>query len=198
MLSHTTCCCCVVQSLSHIRLFVSQRPAARQASLSFASPRVCSNSCPLSWWCFSTISSSVIPFSSCPQSLPVSGSFAMSQLFASGDQSIGASASALVLPMKFQGWFALGLTGLMSLLSKGLSRVFSTTVQKHQLVGTQSSLWSNSHMTTGKTIAFTIWTFVSKVMSLLFNMLYRLVIAFRPRSKRLLISWLQSPPTVIL
>ena len=90
-------------------------------------PGVCSNSCPLSQWCHPTISSSFVPFSSCLQSLPASGSFPMSQLFASGDQSIGASASASVLPMNIQGWFPLGLTGLISLQSKGLSRVFSNT-----------------------------------------------------------------------
>ena len=98
----------------------------------------CSNSCPLSWWCHLTISSSVIPFSSCLQSFSASGSFLRSQFFASGDQSIGASASASVLPMNIQDWFPLGL---ISLQSKGLSRVFSnTTVQKHQFFSTQLSL----------------------------------------------------------
>ena len=93
------------------------------------SPEVCSNSRPSSWWCHPTISSSVIPFSSCPESFPASGSFPMSQLFTSGDQSIGASAS--VLPMNIQGWFPLWWTGWISLQSNGLSRVFSnTTVQK--------------------------------------------------------------------
>ena len=96
-------------------------------------PTAYSNSRPLSWWCHPTISSSVIPFSSCLQSFPVSGSFSMSQFFASGSQSIGASASASVLSMNIQGWFPLGLTGLISLQSKGLSRVFSrTTIGKHQ------------------------------------------------------------------
>ena len=109
-------------------------------------PGVNSNSCPLSQWCHPTISSSVIPFSSCLQSFPASGSFPMSQFFASGGQSIGASASASVLPMNIQDWFPLGLTGLISLLFKGLSRVFSsTTVQKHQFFGAQTSLWSSSH-----------------------------------------------------
>ena len=99
-------------------------------------PGGCSNSCPLSRWCHPTISSSVVPFSSCLQSFPASGSFPMSQFFSSGDQSIGASASTLVLPMYFQDWSPLGLTGLISLQSKGLSRVFSnTTVQKHQFFG---------------------------------------------------------------
>ena len=113
---------------------------------------------------------------------------------------IGNSTSASVFPMNIQVWFPLGFTGLVSLLFKGLSRVFSsTTVWKHQFFGTQPSLWSNSSsMTTGKTIALMRRTFVSKVMSLLFNMLYRFVIAFPPRSKHLLISGLQSSPTVTL
>ena len=96
------------------------------------SPRVCSNSCPWSWWCHPNNSSSVAPFSSCPQSFPASGSFPMSQLLASGGQSIGASALASVLPMNIQGWFPLWLTGLISLLSKRLPRVLSsTTIWKH-------------------------------------------------------------------
>ena len=98
-----------------------------------STPGVYSNSCPLSWWCHPAISSSVIPFSSCLQSFPASGSFQMSQLFASGGQSIGVSASASVLPMSIQDWFPLGWTGWISLQSEGLSRVFSnTTVQEHQ------------------------------------------------------------------
>ena len=111
------------------------------------SPRAISNPCPSSQWYYLTISSSVIPLSSCLQSFPASGSFPMSQLFASGGQSTGASAS--VLPMSIQGWFPLGFTGFISLLSKGLSKVFfSTTVQKHQFFGAQPSLWSNSHIHT--------------------------------------------------
>ena len=107
--------------------------------------KVYSNSCPSSWWCHSTISSSVVPFSSRLQSFPASGSFPMSQLFASGSQSIGDSASASVLAMNIQGWFPLGLTGSISLQSKGLSRVF-TTVDKHQFFGAQLFLWSSSHI----------------------------------------------------
>ena len=104
-------------------------------------PGACSNSCPSSQWCHPTISSSVIPFSSHLQSFPASGSLPMSQFFTSGGQSIRVSASALVLPMNIQDWFPLGLTGLISLWSKGLSRVVSNTkVQKHQLFGTQFSL----------------------------------------------------------
>ena len=107
------------------------------------------NSCPSSRWCHPTISSSVIPFSSRLQSFPASGSFPVSQFLTSGGQSIGASASASVLPMNIQNWFPLGLTGLISLQSKELSRVFSnTTVQKHQFFGPQLSLWSNFHIHT--------------------------------------------------
>ena len=114
-----------------------------------STPRVYSNSCPLSRWCQPAISSSVVPFSSCPQSLPASGSFPMSQLFAWGGQSIGVSASASVLPMNTQDPSPLGWTGWISLQSKGLSRVFSsTTIRKHQFFGAQPSLWSNSHVYT--------------------------------------------------
>ena len=109
-------------------------------------PGVYSNSCPSSRWCHPAISSSVDPFSSCPQFCPASGSFPMSQLFAWGGQSIRVSASASVLPMNIQDWSPLGWTGWISLQSKGLSRVFSsTTVQKHQFFGTQLSSQSNSH-----------------------------------------------------
>ena len=172
---------------------------ARPPCLSL-SPRVCSDSWPLSWWSHPTTSSFVIPFSSSPQSFQASGSFPMNWLFASGNQSIRASAS--VLPMNVQGWFPLGLTGLTSLLSKRLSRLFSSImVQRHQFFGTQSSIMvqpSHLYMTTGKTIALTIRTLVIKMMSLLFNMLSRFVLAFLSRNSHLLILWLQSPSTVIL
>ena len=112
-------------------------------------PRVYPNSCPLSRWCHPNISSSVVPFSSYPQSFPASGSFQMSQLFTSGGQSIGVSATTSILPMNTQDWSSLEWTGLISLESKGLSRVFSnTTVQKHQLFGSQLSSQSNSHIHT--------------------------------------------------
>ena len=112
-------------------------------------PGVHLNSCASSWWCHPAISSSVIPFSSCPQSLPASESFPMSQLFSWGGQSIGVSAFALVLPMNTHDWSPLGWTGWISLQSKGLSRVFSnTTVQKHQFIGAQLSSQSNSHIHT--------------------------------------------------
>ena len=111
-------------------------------------PGVHSNSCPSSWWCHPAISFSVVPFSSCPQSLQASGSFPVSQLFTWGGQSIAVSASASILPMNTQGW-SLVWTGWISLQSRGLSRVFSnTTVQKHQFFGTQLSSQSNSHIHT--------------------------------------------------
>ena len=131
------------------------------------SPGICSNSFPLSRWCHPTVSSSVTLFS-CLQSFPASGSFPVSQFFTLGGQSIGASASASVLPVNIQDWFPSGLTGLISLKSKGLSKVFfSIIVWKHQFFGIQPSLWCNSHpyMTTGKTIALTRWTFVGKITS---------------------------------
>ena len=113
------------------------------------SPRVCPSSCPLSWWCYLTIPSSTVRFSFYLQPFPASESFLMSQLFASGGQSIGASTSTSVLAVNIQGWFPLRLTSVISLQSKGLSRVFSsTTVWKHQFFSTQSSFWSNSHICT--------------------------------------------------
>ena len=157
-------------------------------------PGVNSNSCPLSWWCHPTISSSVVPFSSRRQSFPASGSFPMSQLFISGGQSLGVSASASVLPMNIQDWFPLGWTGWISLQSKGLSKSLlqhhnsKASLLRHSAFFTVQL--SHPYMTTGKTIALTRWTFVGKVMFLLFNMLFRLVITFLPKSKRLLISWL--------
>ena len=156
-----------------------------------------SNSCALSLWCHPTISSSVIPFSTRVHSFPGSGSFQMNQFFASGGQSFGVSVSTSVLPMNIQDWFPLGWTGYISLQSKGLSSL----LQHHS--SKASILWcsaffivqlSHPYTTTGKTIALTRWTFVGKIMSLLFNMLPRLVIIFLPRSKRLLISWFHSHP----
>ena len=144
----------------------------------------------------------VVPFSSCHQSLPASESFPMSQLFAWGGQSTGGSALASFLPKKSQGWVPLGWTGWIPLQSKGLSRVFSnTTVQRYQFLSAQLSLSSNSHIHTWlleKPYLWTRRTFVGKVVFLLFNMQFRLVITFLPRSKHLLISWLQSPSAVIL
>ena len=130
------------------------------------------------------------PFSSCLQPFSAPGSFPISQFFTSGGQRIGASASASVLPVNIQDQSPLGRTGLISLQSKGLSRVFSNTiVQKHRLALSFFMVQlPHPYMTTGKTIALTRWTFVGEVISLLFNMLTRLVIAFLPRSKHLLIS----------
>ena len=150
------------------------------------SPGVCSNSCPLSWWCYLTTSSSAALFSFCLQSFSASGSFSMSWFFASCGHSIGASASASVLLVSIQGWFPLGLTGLISLLSKGLSRVF---LQHHN--SKAPNLWRSAffmvqrsllYMTTGKTIALTIWTFIGKMMCLLFNMLSRFLTAFKKQA----------------
>ena len=150
------------------------------------SPRDCSNLCPLSQWCHPTCSLFVTPFSSCPQSFLASGSFPMSRFFASGGRSIGASASASVLPMNVQCWFPLGWTGLISLLSKGLSRIFSNTmVWTHQFFSAQPCLWSNSHICTWllKNQNFDYMGFVCKVMSLVFNIMSRSVIAFLPKGK---------------
>ena len=131
-----------VQSLSSVRLFATPWTTACQASLSITNSQRLPNSRPLSWWCHPTISSSVVPFSSCPQYFPASGSFQMSQLFTSGGQSIGVSASTSVLPVSTQDWSPLGWTGWISSQSKGLSRVFSnTTVQKHQFFCAQLSLY---------------------------------------------------------
>ena len=131
---------CLVMS-SSLQLHESQNARPRCPS---PTPGIHPNPCPSSQWCHPAIKSSVVPFSSCPQSLPASESFPVSQLFSSGGQSIGALAS--VLPMNIHDWFPLGWTGLISLLSKGLSTVFSsTTVQKHEFFGAQPSLWSSFH-----------------------------------------------------
>ena len=177
-----------VQSLIRVRLFATPWAAACQASLSFTN----------SWSLLKlTCIELVMPCNHlilcCPLLLlpPIPPSIRVfsSESFASGDQSIGVSASASILPMNKQDWSSLGWTGWISLQSKGLSRVFSnTTVQKHQFFGTQLSSQSNPHTHTWpleKTIALTRWTFVDKVMSLLFNMQSRLVITFLPRSKHL-------------
>ena len=164
-------------------------------------PRAYQNSCLLSWWCHPTIPSSVVPFSSCLQSVSASRSFQISQLFASGGQSIGVSASISVLSMNTQDWSPLGWTGWISLQFKGLKSLlqhYSSKASVLQCSAFFTVQLSHPYMTTGKTIALTRRTFVGKVMSLLFNMLSGLVITFLPRSKCLLISWLQSPSAVIL
>ena len=129
-----------LQSLTHVRLFVTPWTAAHHASLSITNVQSCSNSCPSSWWCHVTISNLCCPLLLCLQSFSASGSFPTSQFFTSCSQSIEVSASASGLPMNVQDWFPLGLTAWISLLSKGLPRVFSSTiVWKHQFFGTQPS-----------------------------------------------------------
>ena len=182
-----------VQLLSHVQLFVTPWITAHKVSLSITN----SQSLPKLMSIESVMPSNHLIL--CRLSPPAFNlsqlqSFQMNQFFASGGHSIGVSASASIFPMNIQDWFPLGWTGWISLLSKRLSRVFSnTTVQKHQKHNFLHSAFfivqlSHSYMTTGKTIALTRQTFVGKVMSLLFNMLSRLVITFLPRSKRLLIS----------
>ena len=169
-------------------------------------PAACSNSCPLNQWCHPTISSSVIPFSSCPQSFSASESCPVSQLFISGGQNIGASALAMSIYSTHNSNDYLGLISFridwFDLLA--LQGTLKSLLQHHS--SKASILWrsaffmtqlSHLHMTTESTIAGTMWTFVSKVISLLFNTLSRFVIAFLPRSNHLLISWLQSPSAVI-
>ena len=175
--------------------------AALQACLSITNSQSLLKLSPLNQWCHPTISSSVIPFSSCLLSFPASGSFPMSQFFTSGGQSPRASASSLVLPMNTQDWSPLGWTGWISLQSKGLSRVFSNTTVQSINSSVLSFLYSPTLPSIHdywKTIALTRRTFVGKVMSLLFNMLSRYVRAFLVRSKCLLISWLQPSTAVIL
>ena len=156
-------------------------------------PRAYSNSCPWSQWCHPTISSPIVPFSSCLQSFPASGSFPMSQFFASGGQSIGASAPASVLPMNIEDCFPLEWTNHPDFLA--VQRTLENLLQHYQESVLQYSAFfrvhlSQPYMTSGKTIALTRWAFVGKVISLLLNMLSRWVIAFLPRSKCLLIFFL--------
>ena len=167
------------------------------------SPKLCLSSCPLHWWYHLAISSSDTLFSFCHQSFPASGAFPMSQLFTSNDQNAGVSASASVLSQSIQGWFPLGLNAFISLLFKGTLRSLFQNLRTSKAWILQWSAFftvqlSQPYVTTGKTIALTIWTFIGRVMSLLFNTLSRFVIAFLPRSKHFLISWLQSPSAVIL
>ena len=190
-----------VQSLSRVWLFATPGTAACQASLSITNSWSLLNSCPLSQWCHTTISSSVTPFSSCLQSSPASGSLTMSQFFASGGQNIGVSASTSVLPMNFQDWFPLGWTGWISLQSRGLSRVFSNTRVQSINSLVLSFLYSPTLTFIHdywKKKSFASQTFTGKLMSLLFNVLSMFVITFLPTCKHLLISWLQSPSAVIL
>ena len=166
----------VLQSLSHVQLFMTPWTTARRLLCPSVSPGAGSNSCPSSRWYHPTISSSVALFSFCLQSFPASGSFQMNRLFTSSAQSIGASAT--VLPMNIQNWFPLGLTGLISLLSRWLSKESSPAPRFKTINCVVLSLLYGPALTSirnyWKTITLTIWTFVSKVMPLLFNMLSRL------------------------
>jgi len=165
------CCCSVTKSYSNLLT-----PWLQLARLSCPSltPGVCSVSCLLSWWCYLTISSSAAPFYFCLQSFLASESFLMSWLFSSGGQSIGASTSASVLPMNTQGWFPLGLTSLISSVQetlRGLLQHHSSKVSIFQRSVFFMVQFSHQYVTIRKTIALSLWTFVSKVMSLFFVML---------------------------
>ena len=184
---------CFLLLFSHPVVFNSLRPQGPQHArppCPSSSPEVCPSSCPLHRWCHPA-SHSLTPSSSALNLFPASGTFLMSQLFASVDQNTGASASALVLPKCIQGWFPLRLTGLISLLSKGLSGVFSsTTVRRHQLFDVLPSLQSSSHnhaWPLGRPQPWLYRPFVGRVICLLFNTLSRFVIIFLPRSNHLLI-----------
>ena len=173
----TVCCSVMSDSLQPHGLQHARLPCP------LLSPGACSNSCPLNPWSHPTISSSVAPFSPCPQSFPASGFFfPMSWLFSSGGQSIGASALALVLPMSIQDWFALGL-GVWSPCCSGDSQEsFPAPHSKASILWCSAFFmvhFSHHYMTTGKSINLTIWTFVGKVMSLLLNILSKFVIAFQ-------------------
>ena len=195
-----------VQSLSRVHSLRSHESQHTRPPCPSPTPELRSDSRPSSQWCHPAISSSVVPFSSCLQSFPASESFQMSQFFTSGDQCIGISASASVLPMNIQDWSPLAWTGWISQESLlGTEGTLKSLFQHHS--SKASILWhsafftvqldSHPYMTTGKTIALTRQTFAGKVMSLLFNMLSRFVITFLPKNKHLLISWLQSPSAVI-
>ena len=184
----------VVQLPSHVWLFVISRTAACQASLSLTILEFSPSSCSLHQWCHPAVSFSDVLFS-CPQSFPASGTFPMSHLFASDGQNTGVSAS--VLPVKIQGWSPLRLVWFPChprdfqepSPASQLERIYSLVLFMVQ--------FSQLYMTTGKTIALTIGTFVGRLMSLLFNTLSGFVVTFLPRSNNLLISWLQSSSAVI-
>ena len=187
--------CC---SLSRVQLFVTPWIAARQSSLSITSPSPYSNSCPLSQWCHAIISSSIVPFSSCLQAFPASGSFLTSWLFVSvAKVLVSVSSVGISSSNKYSGLISFRIDWLDLLAVQG---IFKTLLQHHS---PKASILQHSPFfrvqlsypftTAGKPTALTIWTFVGKVMSLLFNSLCRFVITFLPRSKRLLISWQHSP-----
>ena len=192
-LSRDPCCCCSVAKT--MRPHGLQRARLPCPSLP---PGVCSNSCPLNKWCHPTTRASVIPFSSGPQSFPASRSFPASQLFTPGGQSIGAPALVSVLPINIQGWFLLGFVGLISLLSRRLSRVFSnTTIWKHQFFGTQPSLWSKSHLCTWLLEKSQLWPLSAKCCPCFLTCCLCLSQLFF-QGASILISWLRSLSTVIL
>ena len=183
----------VVQSLSYVQHFATHGVQHARLPCPSLSPGVCSNSCSLSQWYYSNISSSVSPFSSCPQSFPASGSFPMNRLFTSVGLNIVASASVSVLPMNIQGWRPLGLTDLISFLSKGLSSLHQNHSSKASILWSSAFFMvqlSHPYMTTRKTIVLTIRTFVGKVISLLYKTFSGFVIAFLLMRKQLLISGL--------
>ena len=190
-----------VQPLSRVRLFVTPWTAARQASLPSPPPGACSNSCPLSRWCHPTLSSSVVPFSSCRQSFPASGSLPVSQY-------LHQVTKVLELQFQHQSFQWIYRTDFLqdwlvwSLCSPRDSQESYPTPQFKRINSWALSFFmvqcSHPYLTTGKTILLTRWTFVGKVISLPFNMLSRLIITFLPRSKCILISWMQSPSAVIL
>ena len=174
---------------------------ARPPCLSVTNSGAYSNSCASSRWCHPAISSSVVPFSSCPQSLPSSGSFPMSQLFTSGGQSIGSFSFSISPSSEHPGLISFRMDWLDVFAVQGTLKSLLQHHSSKASIFQRSAFFtvqlSHPYMTTGKTIALTRWIFVDKVMSLLFNMLSRLVITFLPRNKRLFISWLQSPSAVI-
>ena len=194
----------ISSSVQFSRSFVSDslqpHTAASQASLFFTNSGACSNSCSLNWWCYPTISYSDVPFSSRLQSFPTTGTFPVSQFFTPVGQSIGVSASASILPMNIQDWFLLGLTSGFPCSPRDSQESYPTPQFKRVKSSAPSFLYSLTFTAIPEywKKPLTRQTFVGKVMSLLFNMLSRLVIAFRPRSKHLLISWMQSPSAVIL
>ena len=177
------CCCSVPQSVSNFLGSHGPWSAALQASLSFTmSWGACSNSCPFGQWCLPTISSSVTPFTFYSQSFPASESFPMSRLFASRGQTMEDLASALVLPMNFQDWFPLGLTGLNSTVQGTLKSLLQHPILRHQFSGSPSSLWFNSHICTSLLEKPQLWLDGSLLAKWCLNMLSRFVIAFLPRS----------------
>ena len=187
-----------VESLIHVWLFATSWAAHARPPCPTPTPRACSNSCPLTQWCHPTISSFIVPFSSCPQSFPASGSFQMTQLFASSGQSIGSFSFNIRPSNEHPGLISFRMDWMDLLAVQGTLKSLLQHHSSKAAILQCSNFFivqlSHPYMTTGKTIALTKWTFAGKVMSLFFNMLSRLVIIFLPKSKHLLISWLQSRP----